>query len=245
MNLGLYPLSGKTSYRKISWSLEAARFGFKLFQSVCNLAGTSAALLPRCLSNFRAIRRLQQPISRLRYFTRFGGKTSYRLVNRGPVYKVRRYKQCSLSRNHGVENGPKTAPAISKQGNVDDNKMKWFCNSWNDNSQCQLFATGAITCYQNDNLLCQQWQNIWYHEGFRFSVHYHSKDIVSTIHNIFLWDIFHQGQTLVKTPCSWYFPLFSKLNRTMSHEISLSGMEDHDDSLMLGKVVKKSKYFWN
>ena len=84
MRLGLYSLSGKTSYRKISWSLEAARFGFKLFQSLWNLAGTSAALLPRCLSNFRAIRPLQHPISWLRYFTRFGGKTSYRLVNRGP-----------------------------------------------------------------------------------------------------------------------------------------------------------------
>ena len=83
--LGLYSLSGKTSYRKISWSLEAARFGFKLFQSLWNLAGTSAALLPRCLSNFRAIRPLQHPISGLWDFTRFGGKTSYRLVNRGPV----------------------------------------------------------------------------------------------------------------------------------------------------------------
>ena len=31
---GLSSLSGKTSYRKISWSLEAARFGFKLFQSL-------------------------------------------------------------------------------------------------------------------------------------------------------------------------------------------------------------------
>ena len=82
--LGLYSLSGKTSYRKISWSLEAARFGFELFQSLGNLAGTSAALLPRCLSNFRAIRPLQHPISRLRDFTRFGGKTSYCLVNRGP-----------------------------------------------------------------------------------------------------------------------------------------------------------------
>ena len=82
--LGLYSPSGKTSYRKISWSLEAARFEFKLFQSLWNLAGTSAALLPRCLSNFRAIRPLQHPISRLRDFTRFGGKTSYRLVNRGP-----------------------------------------------------------------------------------------------------------------------------------------------------------------
>ena len=84
--LGPYSLSGKTSYRKISWSLEAARFGFKLFQSLWNLAGTSAALLPRCLSNFRAIRQLQHPISRLRVFTRFGGKTSYCLVNRGPEY---------------------------------------------------------------------------------------------------------------------------------------------------------------
>ena len=84
MYQGLYSLSGKTSYRKISWSLEAARFGFKLFQSLWNLESTSAALLPRCLSNFRAIRPLQHPISRLRGFTRFGGKTSYRLVNRGP-----------------------------------------------------------------------------------------------------------------------------------------------------------------
>ena len=81
---GLYSLSGKTSDRKISWSLEAARFGFKLFQSLWNLAGASAALLPRCLSNFRAIRPLQHPITRLREFTRFGGRTSYRLVNRGP-----------------------------------------------------------------------------------------------------------------------------------------------------------------
>ena len=82
---GLYSLSGKTSYRKILGSLEAARFGFKLFQSLWNLAGISAALLPRCLSNFRAMRPLQHPISRLREFTRFSGKTSYRLVNRGPV----------------------------------------------------------------------------------------------------------------------------------------------------------------
>ena len=83
--LGLYSLSGKTSYRKISWSLEAGRFGFKLFQSLWNLAGTSATLLPRCLSNFRAIWPLQHPISWLRDFTRFGGKTSYHSVNRGPV----------------------------------------------------------------------------------------------------------------------------------------------------------------
>ena len=53
---GLYSLSGRTSYHKISWSLEATRFGCRLFQSLWNLTGTSAAVLPRCLSNFRAIR---------------------------------------------------------------------------------------------------------------------------------------------------------------------------------------------
>ena len=33
--LGIYSLSRRTSYCKISWSLEAARFGFRLFQSFC------------------------------------------------------------------------------------------------------------------------------------------------------------------------------------------------------------------
>ena len=31
---GLYSPSGKASYRKISWSLEGMRLGFKLFQSL-------------------------------------------------------------------------------------------------------------------------------------------------------------------------------------------------------------------
>ena len=53
--LGLYSLSGRTSYRNISRSLEAARFGFELFHSLLNLTGTSATALPRCLSNVRAI----------------------------------------------------------------------------------------------------------------------------------------------------------------------------------------------
>ena len=82
--LGLYLLSGRTSYGKISRSLEAARLSFKLVPSLWNLTGISAAPLPRCLWNFRAIRSIQHPISRLRDFARFGGKTSYRLVNRGP-----------------------------------------------------------------------------------------------------------------------------------------------------------------
>ena len=44
--LGLYSLSGRTSYRNILWSLKAARL---------NILTISAALLPRCLSGFRTI----------------------------------------------------------------------------------------------------------------------------------------------------------------------------------------------
>ena len=54
-HLGLYSLSGRTSCRKISWSLEPARFMFRLFLSLWNVTGTSASALPRCLSNCRAI----------------------------------------------------------------------------------------------------------------------------------------------------------------------------------------------
>ena len=41
---GLYLLSRTTSYRKISWSREVARFGFRLFQLLWNLTGTSAEM---------------------------------------------------------------------------------------------------------------------------------------------------------------------------------------------------------
>ena len=81
---GPYPLSVRTSYRKMSRSIEAGTFGFKLFQSLKKLTSTSAAQLLRCLWNFRALRSSLHPISRLRDFTRFGGKASYRLVNKGP-----------------------------------------------------------------------------------------------------------------------------------------------------------------
>ena len=52
--------------------------------SLWNLTGTSAAVLPRYLPNFRAIGKVETRISRLRDFTRSCCKTSYRLVNRGP-----------------------------------------------------------------------------------------------------------------------------------------------------------------
>ena len=54
-DLGLYSLSGKTSYRQISWSLEAARLDVAMIVSLWNLTGTSAAALPRYLPNFRVI----------------------------------------------------------------------------------------------------------------------------------------------------------------------------------------------
>ena len=84
---GLYSLSGRTSYRQISWSLEAARLGVIMIVSLWNLTGISVALLPRCLLNFRAIGKIQIRISRFRDFTRSCGRTSYRLVNRGPGLK--------------------------------------------------------------------------------------------------------------------------------------------------------------
>ena len=52
-DLGLYSLSGRMSYRMISWSLEATRFRFRIFQSIGNLTGILAATLPSCLSNFK------------------------------------------------------------------------------------------------------------------------------------------------------------------------------------------------
>ena len=64
-NQASYLLSGWTPFQKISWRLEAAKFGFSLFQSPWPVAGTSAA-------------------ARLRDCTRFAGKTSYRSVIRGP-----------------------------------------------------------------------------------------------------------------------------------------------------------------
>ena len=54
--LGPVSISNKTSYRKILWSLGAARLVVWIITSLWNLTGTSAALLlPRCLPNFRAI----------------------------------------------------------------------------------------------------------------------------------------------------------------------------------------------
>ena len=83
--LGPVSISEKTSFRKISLSLEAARFVFRIVRSLWNLTGTSAAVLPMCLSNFKAIRQFKVPISWLRDFTRSYEKTSFRILRRGPA----------------------------------------------------------------------------------------------------------------------------------------------------------------
>ena len=87
-----------------SWRLFslAAKFGFRIFQSPCNLTGTSTAALPKCLSNFRAIRSLYQPISRFRGFTRSYGKTSVRLVNRGPCTSKYAPHSLTMRARYGV-----------------------------------------------------------------------------------------------------------------------------------------------
>ena len=41
---GLFSLSRRTSYHKTSWSLKPMRFGFRFFQSLWNLTGTSVTL---------------------------------------------------------------------------------------------------------------------------------------------------------------------------------------------------------
>ena len=52
---GLYSLSGRMSYCKISWSFQASSLCVMIILPLWHLTGISAALLPRCLSNFRAI----------------------------------------------------------------------------------------------------------------------------------------------------------------------------------------------
>ena len=71
-------------FRKISWNLSAAILGVIMIVSRWNMTGISATPLPSCLSNFRAIGKVQTWISRLRDFTRSCGKTFVRLGNKGP-----------------------------------------------------------------------------------------------------------------------------------------------------------------
>ena len=85
LSKGLYSLSGKTFHRQILWSLEAVILDIVIIVSLWNLTGFSTAPLRRYLRHFRAIGKVEPRTSRLQVFMRSCGKTSYRLVNRGPV----------------------------------------------------------------------------------------------------------------------------------------------------------------
>ena len=80
----IHSLSNKTTYCHILWWLKAMRLCLIIIVLLWNLTGILAALLSRCLSNFRIIGNAQIWISQLRESTRSCGKMSVRLVNRGP-----------------------------------------------------------------------------------------------------------------------------------------------------------------
>ena len=77
-------ISEKTYFRKISWSIEAATFVFRIVRSLWNLTVTSVALLPICLSNFKAIRQLKVTLSWLRDFAISYENTYFLIFRRGP-----------------------------------------------------------------------------------------------------------------------------------------------------------------
>ena len=76
---GLYSHSRRTSYRKITWCFETGNPDLSCFNCV---EMWQAPRQPRCMWIFLAKRSLKHPISHLWDFKQFGGKTSYRLVNK-------------------------------------------------------------------------------------------------------------------------------------------------------------------
>ena len=79
-NLGPVSISEKTSYCKISWSLEAARFVFR----ICSIALKFDRHFGS-IANFKAIRQFKIPISLLRDFARSYDKTSFRILRRAQI----------------------------------------------------------------------------------------------------------------------------------------------------------------
>ena len=76
----------KTFYCNISQSLEDARFVFRIERTLWNLTGTSPAVLPMCLLNFKAMRQFKLSISRLRGSTIFYDKTYFLSdIETGPI----------------------------------------------------------------------------------------------------------------------------------------------------------------
>ena len=93
--LAIYSLSRWTSYHKISSNLAITRFGFRLFQSLTfhrQLCSSIAEMPVKFQSQY------DHYIIQFHGFEtsrRFGGKASYRLVNRGP--EVLLHDKSSLS----------------------------------------------------------------------------------------------------------------------------------------------------
>ena len=129
----LYSQSGKTSYNQISRSLEAARLGVIAIVSLWNLTGITAALLPNCLSNFRAIGKVLIRITRLRDFTRSCCDAVYRLVNRGPGQNV-----------------PHCADAIFERHFLTDRYFIWFQFSQVTDSRIALKKKRDLDCFTGD-----------------------------------------------------------------------------------------------
>ena len=124
--MGPVSISNKTSYVKVSWSLQAARFVFTIARSLWNLAGTSAALLPMCLSNFKAMRWFKLSISRLRDFTRSYHKTSYRILKvvPGVLYRLLTWRWIDCSYSWCLCPWPRvTAVTFTQSGDVIDHDL--------------------------------------------------------------------------------------------------------------------------
>ena len=76
--LGLYSLSGRTSYRNISWSLEAAKLDVIMIESLWNLTSQQCCCWGAC----QISERLEKSKPESRGFET-SGKTPARLMNRG------------------------------------------------------------------------------------------------------------------------------------------------------------------
>ena len=79
--IGYLSQSGRTSYRKTTWRLKAARLDVIMIVSLWNLIGTSTGLPSRGLSNVRLIGKFTARISQRQVFMGSCGKTTIRLVN--------------------------------------------------------------------------------------------------------------------------------------------------------------------
>ena len=78
----------------------STRFVLRITLSLCNLTGTSAAML-MCMSNFIVILLFKLSISRLRCITRTYDKTPYRILKRGPGRKGKIWCCVQVSHNDG------------------------------------------------------------------------------------------------------------------------------------------------